>query len=1517
MKTVLLLPFFYLLLCLAPGNWLAAQCFSSAALGRVCLETEFENTGCIFLGNPTVSLDDEANTLDWLRNRKAAEFQASLNKTYQMSVTLTSMPLATNQLLGDVRLLAGNQVLATAELVQTAQGATVGNFRVDFEVSFSDLHLVAEDNFALPIYIEFLSFVGAERVHYLSFPLVISGAKLVNNGEILGYTQAPAIPYMILHKPPGDQSSITFSESNQTCFGFSMSTNAEVRAGVDASIKVGAKVQTGFIVSAESEVYAEATASLSMGIGREANNETTYCITTENSYTASGDDVFMMMAPNYAIGLADVIEVDCGSASLKRQITLAREGTERLQLVSKSRITDELIPELEEEIANSTDDIIREKKQAQLDVYLKSLGLAASANLYATDPLSLREENGAPPEDNEIEVEGTITENTITQESSSSRVETINTTFFMDSEVAIRAGFEVAGSGAEVGVSVGLSMGGSNGTTTTSEQTNSISYTLKDDTAGDILNVGIATDPVFGTPVFRLLPGSETSCPYEGGARRFKPRLRVNDRSSAVITGADQAGHEISVQVCNFSETNEARSYLLQALQTNGASITMGDGQILTTGQTNEGGSTGLIQAGDCNNIDIIIRPNRTDEAYEDIRIVQVGECTSGAEDDRSEINVSIYFGDARAVANDNPCQAILLPVDGSVWEGTTEGATVLPGEEEIVADIPFSSNLTELDEIEGWPSTTIFTTVWYKFVAPASGEVDISTCELAGTQSPRFAVYSVADDCGDFANYTLEKAYTMLGNRDCGNLGIVSDLTPGDTYYILVSGESEPNNDFGIRIQEGEVTDLDLTFRVDLTGQTLTSGELYLYGDFARLAGFDTGAGSPTTALMPMTDADGDNVYEITVSLENMPKSGRRFEYIYVDGQPNPGFNFEDRSGSCFTGGIFTRSREFVTSSNGSTTQVINDCYGSCGCSLSFTPSCDNWNDVGAEGDELNLTTEKLLRYGRPGNYAYGTFIGPVTCDNSLFPEVSANPNNACALCQGDQTPDLSSGNGRGLLGVYYNGINFDDRAFSRIDPTIDFAWENTPPGTSIGADNYSVRWTGEVEAGFTETYTFYTTTDDGVRLWVNDVLLIDQWIPQAPTEYSGSIALVAGQRVAIRMEYYEDLGGATAKLSWSSDRVAKQIIPRGNLFPTEEMLMECPNPALAFDGQDDFVNLGTETGNFGNSDFTIELMVNTTEDFSGATYSHVPLAGKRPGCSCESNFWYWGLDQDGTVFMEAQQNNCQTGGLLKSTSLINDGQWHQLAFTRSQDVLSLYVDGILEASVIVPNLVFDLTNNAPLQLGRSECITAGFGGPFSGQMDEFRLWTKARSLAEIQAAYQRELLGDEPSLVAYYPFNDGSPEMDNQDRNASRDLSPRNGLARLLNFERIGNSSNWVTGDNGLSQLDRNQNAVYDACEVTPPIFTTSASSPSLVGVALGQNYPNPTTGETIIPLTVPRQYKNVQLLLISAYGRTVKTFVLRPDSRESIKLNTYDLPAGIYFYSLVVDNHLAGTRRMVIVH
>ncbi len=120
-----------------------------------------------------------------------------------------------------------------------------------------------------------------------------------------------------------------------------------------------------------------------------------------------------------------------------------------------------------------------------------------------------------------------------------------------------------------------------------------------------------------------------------------------------------------------------------------------------------------------------------------------------------------------------------------------------------------------------------------------------------------------------------------------------------------------------------------------------------------------------------------------------------------------------------------------------------------------------------------------------------------------------------------------------------------------TRLDPTVSFNWGTGAPVSGIAADTFSVRWTGQVRAKVTGTHTFFTLSDDGVRLYVNGVLVINNWTDHAPTENSGTIALTAGQKYDIRMELYENGGGAVSQLRWSGPGLAKEVVPQTHLHP------------------------------------------------------------------------------------------------------------------------------------------------------------------------------------------------------------------------------------------------------------------------------------------------------------------------------------------------------------------------------
>lgn len=150
--------------------------------------------------------------------------------------------------------------------------------------------------------------------------------------------------------------------------------------------------------------------------------------------------------------------------------------------------------------------------------------------------------------------------------------------------------------------------------------------------------------------------------------------------------------------------------------------------------------------------------------------------------------------------------------------------------------------------------------------------------------------------------------------------------------------------------------------------------------------------------------------------------------------------------------------------------------------------------------------------------------------------------------------THDAVSGaslGGTGLTGEYFGDMTLSHRVLRRTDAQVSFDWTNTRPAPAVPLYSFSVRWTGQVVPRFTETYTFTTRSDDGVRLWVDGHLVVDNWTDHAPTDNSGTVTLRAGHGYDLKMEFYQHLGRAVAGLSWASPSQRRQIVPSVQLFP------------------------------------------------------------------------------------------------------------------------------------------------------------------------------------------------------------------------------------------------------------------------------------------------------------------------------------------------------------------------------
>ncbi len=157
-------------------------------------------------------------------------------------------------------------------------------------------------------------------------------------------------------------------------------------------------------------------------------------------------------------------------------------------------------------------------------------------------------------------------------------------------------------------------------------------------------------------------------------------------------------------------------------------------------------------------------------------------------------------------------------------------------------------------------------------------------------------------------------------------------------------------------------------------------------------------------------------------------------------------------------------------------------------------------------------------------------------------------------ATNKGDLWSFTIARDGGGLKAEYFNNRTLDGEPVVTIEePQIDFNWGSgdvpgqNSPDPSVNVDNFSARWSAELEADVTDAYIFQITANNGFRLWLDDKLIIDFWNNGTTnTRRSDPVDLVGGNTYSIRMEYNEGTGTAIAQLFWECGSRDLEIIPQ-----------------------------------------------------------------------------------------------------------------------------------------------------------------------------------------------------------------------------------------------------------------------------------------------------------------------------------------------------------------------------------
>ncbi len=224
--------------------------------------------------------------------------------------------------------------------------------------------------------------------------------------------------------------------------------------------------------------------------------------------------------------------------------------------------------------------------------------------------------------------------------------------------------------------------------------------------------------------------------------------------------------------------------------------------------------------------------------------------------------------------------------------------------------------------------------------------------------------------------------------------------------------------------------------------------------------------------------------------------------------------------------------------------------------------------------------------------------------------------------------------GSGIGVRAEYFRGVEIvGDPVATATEDQINHDWGSDKVAGDL-SDSVSARWTADLEVPFTETYQFTTTTDDGVRLWINDRQLIDNWTDHGTTDDVATVALVGGQFYRLRMEWYDKSGGAVAKLLWQSPSVSSQAIPAGVLqlpvhavspYPANESVNAPQTLLLQWTGAESAVQhdvyFGQDADAVAEADTTTAGVYQGRQDAESVTFD--------PGELEWNKTYYWRVDE------------------------------------------------------------------------------------------------------------------------------------------------------------------------------------------------------------------------------------------------------------------------------------------------
>jgi len=196
----------------------------------------------------------------------------------------------------------------------------------------------------------------------------------------------------------------------------------------------------------------------------------------------------------------------------------------------------------------------------------------------------------------------------------------------------------------------------------------------------------------------------------------------------------------------------------------------------------------------------------------------------------------------------------------------------------------------------------------------------------------------------------------------------------------------------------------------------------------------------------------------------------------------------------------------------------------------------------------------------GNPTDYTYDSVTDVPLTTTAPDPDGAGSATRPVTTLRYDETKIGTSSTAgdplHGLQASYYENSDLAGRpALRTTDSTVDFNWSTGGPTEITATNEFSARWTGTITLPSTGNYTFSTVSDEGTRLVINGIALIDNWHNQTVTTNSAPATSFTAGTYKISLAYYEATGPAEVHLRWScstcSPAISDQIIPSSALQP------------------------------------------------------------------------------------------------------------------------------------------------------------------------------------------------------------------------------------------------------------------------------------------------------------------------------------------------------------------------------